>query len=181
MRLPCGATATLFTLPSCSLKRYALRFALKFQSMIQSSSPPLTICFILGKNTALLMALRWPRKVRSSVGSIGMVEEVTTAANVNRVSGKCSFGKVHRGGAVARWLTAAAHHQGVAPRKVWISKTNTLLESETRLQQSSGTGLPPTLSHVTKNRQTWALGVPAARLLLFLLRKHLSPSDPILP
>jgi hypothetical protein len=74
MRLPFGATATLFTLPSCSLKRYALKFALKFQSIRQSSSPPLTICFMLGKNAALLMAQRWPRKVRSRVGSIGIVE-----------------------------------------------------------------------------------------------------------
>jgi hypothetical protein len=72
IRLPAGATATLFMLPSCSLKRYALRFALKFQSMRQSSSPPLTICFMLGKNAALLMAERWPRKVRSRVGSMGM-------------------------------------------------------------------------------------------------------------
>ena len=74
MRLPFGATATLFTLPSCSVKRYALKFALKFQSIRQSSSPPLTICFMLGKNAALLMAQRWPRKVRSRVGSIGIVE-----------------------------------------------------------------------------------------------------------
>jgi hypothetical protein len=74
IRLPCGATATLFTLPSCSRKRYALKFALKFQSMMQSSSPPLTICFMFGKNAALFMALRWPRKVRSRVGSMGIAE-----------------------------------------------------------------------------------------------------------
>ena len=127
--------------------------------MIQSSSPPLTICFILGKNTALLMALRWPRKVRSSVGSIGMVEEVTTAANVNRVSGKCSFGKVHRGGAQSQGVAhcCSSSGPGGCARKVWISKTNIRVGDSTAVCGLS-------LSHVTKSP---VQGVPLLRLPSF--------------